>query len=126
MLTLKPGGDAQDIGQYRDLWLVPHGQKLVMHMLNAEYVGATGWSVPGSQAGWEPGRSCTEQVLALRLMTEHAALADRVLCVGFQDLSTCFMSILKSIQSEVEQHLGSRPRGEPGGGGIAPRRARAL
>jgi len=77
-----------------------------MHMLNAEYIGATGWSVPGSQAGWEPGRSCTEQMLALRLMTEHAALESRDLCVGFQDLSTCFMSILKSIQSEVERQLG--------------------
>jgi len=52
MLTRKPGDDAQDIGQYRDLWLVPHGgQKLLMHMLNAEYIGATGWSVPGSKAG---------------------------------------------------------------------------
>ena len=109
MLTLKPEGDAQDIGQYRDLWLVPHGQKLLMHMLNAEYIGATGWSVPGSQAGWELGRSCTEQMLALRLMTEHAALESRDLCVGFQDLSTCFMSILKSIQSEVERQLGVDP-----------------
>ena len=109
MLTLKPGSGAQDIGQYRDLWLVPHGQKLLMHMLNAEYIGAMGWSVPNSHAGWEPGHSCTEQTLALRLMTEHAALESRDLCVGFQDLSTCFMSILKSIQSEVERQPGVDP-----------------
>ena len=32
MLTIKAGGTASDIAQYRDLWLVPHRQKLVMHM----------------------------------------------------------------------------------------------
>jgi len=33
MLTLKPGGDAQDIGlgQYCNLWLVPHGQQLLIN-----------------------------------------------------------------------------------------------
>jgi hypothetical protein len=107
--------------QYRDLWLVPHGRKLVMSsMLNGEYVRATGWAVPGSQAGWENNRSCTEMTLALRIATEHAALASKTLCVGFQDQSTCFMSIIKRVQSVVEKEMGVRLRGEPSGGSFTP------
>jgi hypothetical protein len=108
MLTLKPGGEATDIGQYRDLWLVPHGQKLVMSMLNGECVRAPGWVVPGSQAGWE-NRSCTEMTLAVRMATEHAAMASKILCVGYQDQSTCFMSTIKKIQSIVEREMGVDP-----------------
>jgi hypothetical protein len=53
MITLKAGEEAIDIGQYRDLWLVPHGQKLVMSMLKGEYVRATGWVVGSA---WLVGR----------------------------------------------------------------------
>ena len=60
MLTLKAGGTASDIAQYRDLWLVPHGQKLVMHMLSNEYDEVNAKVIPGSQAGWESERMCAE------------------------------------------------------------------
>ena len=109
MLTLKAGGTASDIAQYRDLWLVPHGQKLVMHMLSNEYDEVNAKVIPGSQAGWEPGRMCAEMIVTVRLMIEQAAIEGREICIGFQDLSTCFMSIAKEIQFQLEAALGVEP-----------------
>ena len=109
MLTLKTGGTASDIAQYRDLWLVPHGQKLVMHMLSNEYDEVNAKVIPGSQAGWESERMCAEMIVTVRLMIEQAAIEGREICIGFQDLSTCFMSIVKEIQFQLEAALGVEP-----------------
>ena len=42
-------------------------------------------------------------------MIEQAAIEGREICIGFQDLSTCFMSIAKEIQFELEAALGVEP-----------------
>ncbi len=34
---LKAGGNAHVMNTYRDLWIVPQGQKILMRMLNVEY-----------------------------------------------------------------------------------------
>ena len=45
------------------------------------------------------------------MLAHLAALAieGREICIGFQDLSTCFMSIAKEIQFELEAALGVEP-----------------
>ena len=42
-------------------------------------------------------------------MIEQAAIEGREICIGFQDLSTCFMSIVKEIQFQLEAALGVEP-----------------
>ena len=42
-------------------------------------------------------------------MIEQAAIEGREICIGFQDLSTCFMSIAKEIQFQLEAALGVEP-----------------
>ena len=88
MLSLKQGGHAHVMNTYRDIWIVPHGQKLLMRMLNVEYERVSGMTVPGSQAGWEKNRETLEQVFTVRGIQEIAATHSQV-------LSTCFMSIIK-------------------------------
>ena len=91
---------------YRDLWIVPQGQKLLMRMLNVEYEQVASKTVPGSQAGWSPGRACPEQVITVRIAQELAAMQNLTLCIGYQDLSTCFMSIIKQTQWAIKEYLG--------------------
>ena len=106
MISLKAGGNAHVMNTYRDLWIVPQGQKLLMRMLNVEYERVARKTIPGSQAGWSPGRACPEQVITVRIAQELAAMQNLTLCIGYQDLSTCFMSIIKQTQWAVEEYLG--------------------
>ena len=50
-----------------------------------------------------------EMIVTVRLMIEQAAIEGREICIGFQDLSTCFMSIVKEIQFQLEAALGVEP-----------------
>ena len=42
----------------------------------------------------------------MRIAQELAAMQSLTLCIGYQDLSTCFMSIIKQTQWAVEKYLG--------------------
>ena len=80
MLAMKPGEDPRELGRRRDLWLMPHGQKLVMRLLQTEYDRAADESVPGGQAGFTSRRGAPEQMLMMRVHKEHCN-ALRVPCL---------------------------------------------
>ena len=71
MLAMKKDEDPRDLTRRRDLWVVCHGQKLIMRMLNTEYEKAAYCRVPLTQAGWAPGRNAPEQTLILKLAQEQ-------------------------------------------------------
>ena len=52
---------------------MPHGQKLVMRLLQTEYDRAAQATVPGGQAGLTFGRGAPEQVLMMRIHKEQSA-----------------------------------------------------
>ena len=66
MLAMKPGEDPYDLSRRRDLWLMPHGQKLTMRLLQTEYDRAADEVVPGGQAGFTRRRGAPEQMLMMR------------------------------------------------------------
>ena len=71
MLAMKPGEDPRELSRRRDLWLMPHGQKLVMRLMQTEYDRAAEAVVPGGQSGFTAGRGAPEQMLMMRLHKEH-------------------------------------------------------
>ena len=77
-----------------------------MRMLNVEYERVASKTVPGSQAGCSFGRACPEQVITVRIAQELAALQSLKLCIGYQDMSACCMSIIKEMQLAVEEYHG--------------------
>ena len=90
MLAMKPGEDVYDLSRRRDLWLMPHGQKLVMRLLQTEYDRAAQGTVPGGQAGFTFGRGAPEQVLMMRIHKEQC-MAMRTPCLrGYIDWATMF------------------------------------
>ena len=103
MLAIK-GADEnpRDLTRRRDLWIVCHGQKIIMRMLNPEYERAAEAGVPLSQAGYARGRGTTEQVLVARLAAEQQMREQKMLCIGFMDCGTFFMSCVRTVQRECE------------------------
>ena len=51
VLAMKKGEDPRVIHRRRDLWLVPHAQKLVARMVGREYIATTNATVPGEKLG---------------------------------------------------------------------------
>ena len=110
MLAIK-GADEnpRDLARRRDLWIVCHGQKIIMRMLNPEYERAAEAGVPLSQSGYARGRGTTEQVLVARLAAEQQMREQKMMCVGFMDCGTFFMSCVRTVQRECEEWVGVDP-----------------
>jgi ribonuclease HI len=109
MLAMKGGEHPARLGRRRDLWLVPHGQKILMRMVNPEYDRVAGEQVPGSQAGFERYRGTTEQTAALRCIRGMAMANGAPLCLMYIDWAGFFMSIIREVQLELEKHTGVHP-----------------
>ena len=106
LLALKPDEDPKKLGRRRDLWLQCHNAKIMERLLMAEYDHASWQAVPASQAGFEKERNAPEQTLALRLKAEEAMMERKMLCRGYIDLGTFFMSCCHDVQAMVEQWSG--------------------
>ena len=101
MLAVKSADeDPKDISRRRDLWVVCHGQKIIMRMLNREYETAARNSVPLSQAGYARDRNAPEQALVMRLAQVQNQVEQGVMCTGMLDLGQFFMSCVRDVQWE--------------------------
>ena len=86
MLAMKPGERPTNFERRRDLWLIPHSQKILTRMVNVEYDRAARRCVLSSQAGFTPGRNAGEHALAMRLAAEQAMVERKPL---YREESTC-------------------------------------
>ena len=110
MLAVKSADeDPKDISRRRDLWVVCHGQKIVMRMLNREYETAARNSVPLSQAGYARDRNAPEQALVMRLAQAQNQVEQGIMCTGMLDLGQFFMSCVRDVQWECERWTGVDP-----------------
>ena len=83
MLAVKSADeDPKDISRRRDLWVVCHGQKIIMRMLNREYEKAARNSVPLSQAGYARGRNAPEQALVMRSAQSQNQIEQGIMCTA--------------------------------------------
>ena len=109
LLVMKPGEDPRELGRRRDIWLEPHGQKILQRMLTTgEYNVVADRTVPGSQAGFTEMRGAAEQSWILRAHKEQCAMEQQPCYKAYLDYSTLFMSCVRQCQSEVEARLGVR------------------
>jgi hypothetical protein len=109
MLHMKPGEDPRELGRRRDIWVTCHGQKLVMRMINKEYERVSNAVTPGLQAGYAIGRNAKENVLVLRLAQQQAAATQSMLCIGWQDMGSFFMSCCYEVLWAAEARTGVDP-----------------
>jgi hypothetical protein len=110
LLVMKPGEDPRELNRRRDIWLEPHGQKILQRMLTTgEYDEVAARHVPGSQAGFTELRGAAEQSWILRAHKEQCAEEHAPCYRAYLDYSTLFMSIVRDAMAEVEKRLGVRP-----------------
>ena len=77
MLAMKPGERPTNFERRRDLWLIPHSQKILTRR---------GGACCRCRPGFTPGRNAGEHALAMRLAAEQAMVERKPL---YREESTC-------------------------------------
>ena len=109
VLLPKPGEDPTLFHRRRDIWLQPHGLKLLMLTLRPDYDLAARRKVPHSQSGFAGDRDAPEDTITLGLHREMTATQRRTSCRGFCDFATFFESASRDVTRAVEKAMKVRP-----------------
>ena len=109
VLAMKKGEDPRVIHRRRDLWLVPHAQKLVARMVGREYIATTNATVPGSQGGFTEARDAPAMHIPLGIQSEICRDEARGMYRAFVDLGQFFSTIVREVQRRVEEWAGVSP-----------------
>ena len=109
VLAMKKGEDRHVVHRRRDLWLVPHAQKLVARVVGESYDGVADTQVPGSQGGWEVNRGAPSMHVPLVVQKEMCWEQGRPLFRAFVDMGQFFSTIVREVQYRVERRMGVAP-----------------
>ena len=109
VLAMKKGEDRHVVHRRRDLWLVPHAQKLVARVVGESYDGVADTQVPGSQGGWEVNRGAPSMHVPLVVQKEICWEQGRPLFRAFVDMGQFFPTIVREVQYRVERRMGVAP-----------------
>ena len=109
VLAMKKGEDRHVVHRRRDLWLVPHAQKLVARVVGESYDGVADTQVPGSQGGWEVNRGAPSMHVPLVVQKEMCWEQGRPLFRAFVDMGQFFPTIVREVQYRVERRMGVAP-----------------
>ena len=97
----KRGRDPTVFSQMRDIWLVPHGWKLVTGCFHNEYARVNALVLPHFAHGARGSRNAAQASVVSRLATEEAAeLCLLLVRVNF-DLKNFFMSVVRVMLLEL-------------------------
>ena len=109
VLAMKKGEDPRVVHRRRDLWLVPHAQKIVARMIGKEYVATANRKVPGSQGGFTEGRDAPAMHIPLGIQREICQEETRGVYRAFIDMGQFFPTIVREVQYRVEAWTGVTP-----------------
>jgi len=94
MTSLYKGKEAKtDCSSYRPISLLSISGKVFIHVLLASINPLLKNNRRPQQSGFTAGRSTTDAILALRLLSELHRESDRALHVGYVDLKSAFDSV---------------------------------
>ena len=105
----KAGKDPSIFAYLRDVWLVPHGWKLVTGCFQHEYQRVNEAALPHYAHGFRVTRNAAQASLVTRLQTEAAASACVMLVRAFFDLKGFFMGVVRTMLLEMERQMGVFP-----------------
>jgi hypothetical protein len=109
MLLPKPGKPLDVVAKRRDIYLQPHGLKLLMNGFKPEYDRVARGVQPAANSGFRKARDAPEVALAMALAREEAYSENRGLCRGYADKAGYFQSIVRRMQQAVERRAGVAP-----------------
>ena len=109
VLAMKKGEDPRDLSRRRDLWLAPHGLKVVTRCLSKEYDDAAHRAAPASNTGFRAQGTAPGQTLTLKLHRAMCHHRQQGYYVGMCDMGCYFMSVCRDVQRHAEEWAGVRP-----------------
>ena len=102
--TIFKKGNRALISNYRGITLMDSLAKVFDMILNARL---TRWFTPmREQAGAQAGRGCLEQILTLRLITDHARRKKTKLYVTFVDFSAAYDRVPRAALFDRLRRMG--------------------
>ena len=93
----------------RDIWLVPHGWKIVTACFSAEYKRVNAETQPHAAHGFRQLRNAAQASLVVKLQTEEAAILCQPLVRMYFDLEGFFMGVVRAVLLELEKRIGVFP-----------------
>ena len=87
----------------RDIWLVPHGWKIVTACFSAEYKRVNAETQPHAAHGFRQLRNAAQASLVVKLQTEEAAILCQPLVRMYFDLEGFFMGVVRAVLLELEK-----------------------
>ena len=106
LMIEKPGRDKTLIKNLRDLWLVPHGWKLITGMNAREYERAYERKLPTHATGFRQGHNALEALMAVKLAGSVMGGVEAQVWRAYVDLDGFFMHINRLVLLELELAMG--------------------
>ena len=106
LIKIPKKGDLGLCSNYRGITLLSVPRKVLNRIILERLKGPVDHTLRDQQAGFRPGRSCTDQITALRIIVEQSIEWNSPLYVNFVDYEKAFDSIDRETLWKLLRHYG--------------------
>ena len=106
IITLPKKGDLTDCNNYRGISLLSVPGKVICKIILERMKSTVDKDLRKNQAGFRPGRSCTDQISTLRIILEQCQEFNAPLYLNFIDYSKAFDSVDRDRLWKIMAHYG--------------------
>ena len=106
IVKLPKQGDFGECNNWRGITLLPITSKVFSKVIHTRLAAALDEHIRQEQAGFRPGRSCSEHIFTLRKILEQSKKWNTPLYANFIDLEKAFDSIHRDTLWRILRHYG--------------------
>ena len=106
IVKLPKKGDLGDCGNWRGITLLSLTNKVFSKIIHMRLAQALDTHIRQQQAGFRPGRSCSDHIFTLRQILEQSKEWNAPLYVNFIDMEKAFDSIHRDSLWKILRHYG--------------------
>ena len=106
IIKLPKKGDLGNCNNWRGITLLSVPGKVFCTVLLNRLKGALDSRLREEQAGFRPGRSCSEQILTLRNIIEQSMEFNKKVCINFVDFKKAFDSVHRETVWNIAKVYG--------------------
>ncbi|KAK3740237.1 hypothetical protein RRG08_054258 [Elysia crispata] len=110
LVKIPKNGDLSNCNNYRGITLLSIPGKVFTRILLERIKEAVDGQLRDNQAGFRKNRSCTDQIVALRIIVEQSIEWNSPLLVNFIDFEKAFDSIDRDTLWKLLRHYGIPPK----------------
>ena len=110
IVKLSKKGDLGECNNWRGVTLLPITSKVLSKIIHTRLAGTLDEYIMQKQAGFRPGRSCSDHIFTLRQILEQSKEWNAPLYANFIDFEKAFDSIHRDSLWKILRHYGIPPK----------------